>query len=261
MGEILRKTTGRGVLDAVLAGDSFTPAEAAAVERAVGRRLEGEPLAYITGEAAFLNFTLAVAEGTFIPRPETELLVLAAAEFLLAEGGPAPRALDLGAGSGNIEAGLCLRVPGLAMDAVERLDGSVETLRKNLERFHLQERVRVIKMDYLREGLAGLPGPYDLVVANPPYVPAGEWEGLAEEVRREPRGALIGGPAGDEVLKWILAQAPARLKRGGALAVEIGIGQSEGLAEEAARLPGLALEKVLDDFRGIPRVMVFRKAD
>jgi release factor glutamine methyltransferase len=224
-------------------------AELAAFRELVRRRADGEPTAWLTGRRAFLGHDFKVTQRVLVPRPETELVVEAALP-LLPEAGSA---LDLCTGSGCIAASLSLARPGARVVATEIDPGALAVARDNVA--SLGARVELLEGDLYRPLAAG--DRFDLVVANPPYVPAGEIGGLSREVRREPRLALDGGADGLDVIRRVVAGAPARLVPGGALVVEMH-------ETHAGPLPALCLAagfagaEVGRDLAGLPRWVVAR---
>ena len=230
----------------------------AAFEALVARRAGQEPVQYLLGEAEFAGLALAVGPGVFIPRPETEALV----DRALALGPPATATvLDLCAGSGAIACALAMRRPGWTVWAVEQTGPAAACARENVRRLNLGRRVRVIEGD-LYGPLAGrVPAEtVDVVVANPPYLAAPVLPALPAEVRDwEPLGALDGGADGLRVIRRLLAEAPAWLRPGGHLLVEIGEEQgpaARALAAEAGRYAEVVVHR---DFRGCERVLEARR--
>jgi release factor glutamine methyltransferase len=231
---------------------SLRPPELATFTALLGLRAAHQPLQYLLGEVEFLGLTLRVGPGVFIPRPETEELV---GRVLALLDGRAGRAVDLGAGSGAIACALAARRPALRVWAVERSIGALAWARDNVHRLGLAERITVFPGD-LWAPLAGrgLEGACDLVVANPPYLASAVIPGLPEEVRAwEPRGALDGGPDGLSVVARIVAGAPAWLRPGGRLVVEIGADQGAAVRRLAAADPRYGPATVWRDFAGRER--------
>lgn len=224
----------------------------------LGRRARHEPLQYLLGWEEFAGLRLRVGPGVFIPRPETELLVERALTLLPDQ---AARVVDLGTGSGAIALALAQARPGVMVWAVERSAEACAWARANVAALGLADRVQVIGGD-LWTPLAGLglDGEADLVVSNPPYIPADQLAELPEEVRaHEPIEALDGGPGGLAVHRRILAAAPEFLRPGGALLLELGVGQAAPLREmiEAqAAFEGLVFHR---DLLGIERVLEVRR--
>lgn len=248
-----------GRLDLYLQHDR--PLESAQIDRyraAVRRRAAGEPVQYITGRAAFRGLDLAVDRRVLIPRPETEVLVGEVLAWARAEAGRgrAPdggwRLLDVGTGSGAIAIALAAELDGVRWTAgLDRSRDALDVARANAARAG-GGRVRWIAGDLLeavRSG-AGL----DAIVANPPYVAAGARVDLPQEVAEwEPGGALFAGPRGDEALARLVADAAARLRPGGLLALETGDGQVTGVRDRVEATAGLRWITDFRDHAGVPR--------
>jgi release factor glutamine methyltransferase len=217
----------------------------------VKRRGEGEPTAYLVGKREFYGRAFAVDARVLVPRPETEL-VLEAALAALPEGGAA---LDLCTGSGILGVSLALGRPSARVLATDVSADALEVARRNAAA--LGAMVELATGDLWAAVPAG--ARYDVIVSNPPYVPRGELDTLQREVRREPRLALDGGPDGLDLLRRIVASAPARLVAGGALVLEMHESHREVL-------PRLCLEAGLEraearlDLAGRPRYTVAHMA-
>lgn len=243
----------------------LTADEARRLEGYVARREAHEPVAYIRGRRAFRTLELEVSPAVLIPRPETETLVDVALEVLAAvpvrADGAAeyePRVLDVGTGSGCIALALAAEDPFVRVTAVDVDEAAADVARRNAARLGLGGRVEVLVSDLL----AGLEPDawFDLVVSNPPYVPAGEYEALEINVRGyEPRLALHGGTDGLDVYRRLLPQAACALLPGGTLAVEVGAGESEAVAELFAATGMYEPARVRADLAGIPRVVWARR--
>jgi release factor glutamine methyltransferase len=190
----------------------------------VRRRGEGEPLQHLLGTVEFCGHTFLCDKRALVPRPETEQLVelqIADCKLQIAN----CRIVDVGTGSGVIALSLAAKFPDAEVHAVDLSDEALELARENAARLGLSERVRFSKSDLL----GGMEGDFDLIVANLPYVSTQDRQSLAREVLRDPEIALFGGERGDELLRQLIEQAGARLRKGGLLALEIGVGQSEAL--------------------------------
>ena len=198
----------------------------------VERRRAREPLAYVLGEWGFRRLMLAVDGRALVPRPETEGVVERCLVHL--RGLASPRVLDVGTGSGAIALAIADEHPGARVIAVDRADGALALARDNLARAAVNGRVELRHRDLL-EGLAG---PFDLIVSNPPYVPAADYDTLQPEIRLyEPYEAVVG----DGVWREIARDARALLAPGGHLVLEVGDGQA---AEVAEGLTALGYEEV-----------------
>lgn len=200
--------------------------ELAPLRELVRRRGAGEPLQHLLGTVEFCGNTFACDKRALVPRPETEELV----ELLIAHQesrkvGTELRILDVGTGSGVIALSLAAKLPNAEVHAVDVSEDALELARENAARLALSERVRFSRTNLL----AAVDGSFDVIVANLPYVPTGDRAMLSREVLHDPALALFGGERGDEIIRDLIIAAPAHLKPGGLLALEIGIGQAHAL--------------------------------
>lgn len=204
--------------------DTLMPAQAAAWQDALQRRLSGEPVAYITGRKDFFGLTLAVDARVLDPRPDTETLV----DWALAclpESAPetrSPRILDLGTGSGAVALALQHARPDATVWAVDASEDALAVARANAAR--LQLGVQFIASDWLSAVDVQLTGRFDLIVSNPPYVAEGDPHLGA--LTHEPLQALTSGPDGLDDIRQIIVQAPTFLTPGGWLLLEHGWDQA-----------------------------------
>lgn len=188
------------------------------------RRKNGEPLQYILGEWEFYGFPFAVGRGVLIPRQDTETLVEVAEEFLKSCGPENRTAADLCAGSGCVGISLARRC-GCNVSCIELSEEAFAYLEKNIERNGVSPHVSAINADIFSEQvIASLP-PLDLIASNPPYLTESDMRELQKEVTYEPSLALFGGSDGLEFYRGITERWAGKLKPGGMLAVEIGMGQ------------------------------------
>lgn len=195
------------------------------------RRLAGEPVQYILGEAPFFGLLFEVGPGVLIPRPETELLVERALAILTPSG--APRILDLGTGSACIPIALCHHHPGVSACAVECSPDARTWAERNVKAHGMMDRIDIRDMDF--QSLPATLGPVDLLVSNPPYIPRAELASLQIEVRsHEPTLALDGGADGLDAYRVILPQVARLVRPGGAILFEIGHDQGPALASLCA---------------------------
>jgi release factor glutamine methyltransferase len=249
---LLAEVTGLGKA-AVLAHPERTLAsdEASRYAALVARRAGREPLAYVLGRREFYGRDFVVTPAVLVPRPETELLVELALEFLrdphLADHWP----MDIGTGSGALAVTLAAE-RGARLLATDRSAAALAVARANAARHGVAERVYLLCADLME----GIVGPLALVVANLPYIPTTTFNTLAPEVAaHEPRLALDGGPDGLALIWRLLDQARTRLTPGGVLLLEIGADQGGAVRAAAAQyLPGADVA-VIQDLAGWDRVV------
>ena len=226
----------------------LTGGEVEGYRELVRRRSQGEPVAYLLGRARFYEEELEVTPAVLVPRPDTETLVEAALARLPAEA--TGRLADVGTGSGAVAIALARKRRGLTVVATELSPTAAAVARRNVARYGLEARVQVVVTDLL----AGVDGPFDVVVSNPPYIAADDPR-VEPGVRRfEPGLALFSGTDGLDVIRRLLVDVPPRLAPGGALLVEVGAGQAPAASEVAlaAGWTGVAARK---DLSGIERVI------
>lgn len=200
-----------------LAAFAATPLET--FRELVERRARREPLQHLVGTAGFRHLELMVGPGVFVPRPETEVVVEAALEFLrtLPEV-PRPTLVDLCTGSGTIAFSLAHEFPQAVVHAVELDPGALDWTRRNADRLNLPV---VLHQGDAEHALPDLDGQLDLVVSNPPYVAEHEVEGVDPEVRdHDPEVSLVAGPDGLDVVRAVEKAAWRLLRPGGMVIVE-----------------------------------------
>jgi release factor glutamine methyltransferase len=222
----------------------------------VARRAEGYPLQYLTGHQGFFQLDFEVTSDVLIPRPETELIVEVGMEILKDE--TAPFFADVGTGSGAIAISLLQELPRARAIAVDVSSAALEVAKRNAERHEVIDRLQFIKSD-LFAAMAST-DKFDLIVSNPPYVPANELNDLQREVRHEPQGALDGGPDGLAVIRRLLQDAPERLSARGHLVFEIGFNQHEAVKTLIDHAVWELIE-IRKDLQGIPRTVVLEKRE
>lgn len=226
--------------------------ELADYKKLVIRRAQNEPLAYILGEKAFMRNVFKVNKYTLVPRPETELLVeslIRASELV----NDSPKILDIGTGSGAIIVSLLDYLPQAVGAAVDISAGALSIAKENAVNIGVDKRAAFIQSDLF----TAIPDnkKFDIIVSNPPYIPAQDIKGLAKDVQNEPLNALDGGADGLDFYRRITKEAVHYLTEDGLLAFEIGIGQSEAVTA-LCRAAGLNCVAVRKDYAGIDR-MVF----
>lgn len=251
---LLAHVLGRQRIELYLHYDQpLTPLELQAYRNAIKRRAAREPTQYITQKQEFWSLEFEVNPSVLIPRPETELIVELAIDWIAER--PA-RVLDLGVGSGVIAVAVARERPTAHIVAVDISPQALQVARRNALRHEVADRVCFLACD-LFSALADKKPLFDLILTNPPYIAENEFAGLAPEVGKfEPRTALSGGGRdGLNTIRGILADAPRYLKPGGCLLLEMGQGQAPILQDELNRSSDFEKVRVLRDYSGIPRVL------
>jgi release factor glutamine methyltransferase len=222
---LLAHVLGRKRIDLYLEFErDLSESDLAPLRELVRRRGEGEPLQHLLGTVEFCGHTFLCDKRAMVPRPETEQLV----EVLIADCGLRIadwKILDVGTGSGVIALTLAKEFPEAKISGTDISEDALVLARENAARLGLSDRVRFFKSNLL-ENLDGI---FDLIVANLPYIAAQDRHTLSREVLHDPEVALFSGAHGDELVRELIEQARARLRPGGMLALEIGLGQSEAL--------------------------------
>ncbi len=226
--------------------------ELLAYRQLIGRRARREPVAYILGRSEFWSLPLLVTPAVLIPRPDTEVLVEEAIKRLA----PGSRVLDVGTGSGAIAIALAHEKPDARLLAIDVSPAALAVAEQNACANQVAGRI-----EFRLGDLHCLPvGPFELIAANPPYIPQGELAGLQPEVRDyEPQLALAGGDDGLDCYRCLAAQARDRLTDGGWMLLEVGIGQA-GAVQKLLSLAGLTEVFCRHDYAGVERVVGGRRA-
>ena len=226
--------------------------EARALTNLAERRIAREPIARIVGSKEFWGLPLRITQATLVPRPETESVVEAALAAIEANGARTRplRIADLGTGSGAILLALLSELPcayGIGTDVSHE---ALAVARENAVRHGLSLRAAMLVCDFG----AALAGGFDLVVANPPYIAAGEIAALSPEVRHDPLRALDGGHDGLAAYRAIAADARRLIKPLGHLVLELGAGQANAVTK-LLQAQNLAPASARTDLNGIPRAL------
>jgi release factor glutamine methyltransferase len=240
------------------AGDQFEKH----YDAVVARRLTREPLPHILGVHEFYGRPFRVTADVLTPRPETELLVDAALAILDARGAPELpaaipplRVVDVGTGSGCIAVTLAAERPAVLVAATDASAAALGIARANARDLGVADRVVFREADLLGD----LDWTPDLIVANLPYVPEGDRASLAPEVARfEPAAALFAGADGLDAIRRLIPAAARALAPGGALILEVGIGQAATVSDLIAATGNFDAARTYDDLQGIPRVVIAR---
>ncbi|WP_425591424.1 peptide chain release factor N(5)-glutamine methyltransferase [Bifidobacterium pseudolongum] len=267
---LLAESAGRSLSDvdkAVLMDDAFSqfapsPEARGAFESMLARREAREPLQHIVGHAPFRYLELEVGPGVFVPRPETELVVQEAIDWITAHGLYSPRVVDLCAGSGAIGLAIATEVPGAQVWAVELDTQAAQWTRRNMHK--VGERFPDLVANYRLEvadatcpvTLATLDGTADVVISNPPYIPLTNVPQQPEVRDFDPDTALYGGSAdGMMIPERIIVRAAALVRKGGLFVMEHDITQGDRTVA-FARANGFTEARTHTDLTGRPRYLV-----
>jgi release factor glutamine methyltransferase len=219
-----------------------------AYQTLIQRRLDGEPIAHITGEREFWSLPLRVTRDTLIPRPETELLVEQALTHLASVSNP--RIADLGTGTGAIALALASERADALIHATDHSATALQVARGNAEHLGLQH-ISFFHGNWCQALPAGVR--YDLILSNPPYIEAEDPHLTQGDLPREPRGALVSGVDGLTAIRSIATQSPHHLKAGGWLLVEHGYRQGEAV-QKILQQSGFTQLDTMADLAGQPRL-------
>jgi len=224
----------------------LSPDQEQTFRQLIGRRLNGEPSAYITGHREFYGLDFYVEPYVFIPRPESELLVEKALH--LAQNHPLAAIAEIGTGCGAIAITLALKLPQAKVYATDISATTLKVALTNCQKHGVERRIHLLEGDLL----SPLPEPVDLILANLPYVEERELSGA---MKFEPPLALNGGVDGLQKIRQLCHQLGGKLHPEGCLLLEIGQGQAVAVTKLLQSLfPGAKIE-VSPDLSGIERVV------
>ena len=254
MGQVLG-----GGAERVLAekGRALTAEEAAQFEAFIARRLTREPISQIRGTREFWSLDFKVTNATLTPRPDTETLIEVVLDHVES---PPDRVLDLGTGSGCILLALLSEWSEAMGVGVDASADALAVAGENAQALNMAARAQFVHTDWTQGDWArDLGGPFDVVVSNPPYIPAGDIDGLDVDVRDfEPLGALVGGADGLDAYRTLVKSVPHLIIPGGFLAFEVGIDQVDDVASLMTDA-GFKVLEMRKDLGGIARTVVAQK--
>jgi len=239
--------------------EALTTEQSNRYHRLIAARASGKPAQYLTGKQEFWGLEFEVTPDVLIPRPETEHAVEVAVERL----GPSRKLAslqiaDIGTGSGCIAVALAKELRNATIWALDISPAALTVAKRNASRHQVLDRIRFIESNLLAS--AELPQGFDLIVSNPPYIAEGENSNLERDVRdHEPAIALFAGPEGLDVYGPLLIQAEQRLKPGGSIVLELGLGLFEPVSELFDVTRGWTHVSAAMDLAGIPRVIAATK--
>ena len=235
----------------------------------VRRRAEGTPVAYLVGRREFYSLSFRVTPDVLIPRPETELLVVATLDLVKAGLGKQglgtsvpsepPTIADVGTGSGIIAVCLAKHLPQSRVTAIDLSPAALAVARENAKQHGVAERIEFVESDLFAAVVADRQ--FDFVVSNPPYVSTAEMERLPPDVLKfEPHSALLAGPGGTEVIERLIPQAAERLRPGGHLLLEISPMIHDAVCSLLKSDGRFELGPTIKDLARLPRVVQARKS-
>jgi release factor glutamine methyltransferase len=219
------------------------------------RRTRFEPSAYIVGEREFWGLDFFVSPAVLIPRPETELIVEAAAAIARRSAGQQLRIADIGTGSGCIAVSIAHEIPACTVVGTDVSRDALAVARRNARRHSVAERVRLVCSSYL----AAVNGTFDIIAANPPYVREVDRRGLSADVLQEPHVALFGGRSGLDHIDAVLATAAHALRPAGWLLMEFGFGQEDAVRELVSTHERLFVDHTRADLQGLARTAIIQR--
>ena len=228
----------------------------AAFRNLIARRLQWEPVAYITGRKEFWSFTLEVNNSVLIPRPDTEIIVEEALNICRKIDSSEIKILDIGTGSGAIALALASEITGAKVVATDISPAALNLAQKNATALGLKEKI------YFQQGdlFELVDGIFDIIVCNPPYISAQDYKKLPAGVKDyEPQDALLAGKSGLEFYEKLIYQAAGFLQKNGWLLLEIGAKQEtgvRGIMEAAGFYDSIEMRR---DYAGLPRVIKARR--
>jgi release factor glutamine methyltransferase len=235
------------------AEQELSPDQIEKLDSCLVRLKNGEPLPYITGNRAFFGLDFHVTPDVLIPRPETELLVEEAIQWLT--NNPTKRsAADVGTGSGAIAISLADTIPDLCITAIDVSPQALEIAKTNCARFHHEDQITFYQNDLLE----GISSKFDLITANLPYIPKNTLDSLPL-LRFEPRLALNGGEDGLLFIDRLLEQSMNNLNPGGMILLEIEATISELVLQQARSYFHEARIDLQFDYANLPRIVKIQK--
>ncbi len=219
----------------------------------IARRTLREPTAYIIGRREFWSLSFRVSPAVLIPRPETEFIVEEVLPLL--RDMASPRVADIGTGSGCLAISIAHELPDCTVVATDISQEALDVALDNAKANDVADRIRFVRTSYLD----GVDRPFDVIVANPPYVRQRDRGALGRDVRHEPEAALFGGADGLRDIAGVLDTGLSALVAGGWFLMEFGYGQEEDVRRLVTERPGFRLIHVRHDLQGIPRTVVLRR--
>ena len=237
-------------------------AKSSLVSSVLRRRIRGEPLQYILGKTEFMGLEFKVTADVFIPRPETEILVEAVIKQLSVVSCQLSvvNILDIGTGSGCIAVSLAKLLPNVKITAIDISQKAIEIAQYNALLNNVSDKIRFIHSNLFTSCNLQVTG-YDIIVSNPPYIPAVEIEALQPEVKYEPHMALDGGKDGLDFYRRIIDKMPCYLRKDGFLIMEMGFNQKNAIKSIFQKSGYFEIVELIKDYNNIDRVIIAKKRE
>lgn len=210
------------------------------------KRINGEPWQYIIGKTNFLGFEIFSEKGVFIPRPETEFLVVSAIKELKKI--DKPYILEIGSGTGAISIAIAYNIKDAKVVTSDISEKAVNLCKKNVSHHKLTSRIDIIRADLLNSFRNSQI--FDMIISNPPYIPENDLEILDLVVKNEPSLALNGGYKGVSIINKILSNSSSKLKKGGYIFIELDISNISNI-----KVPKTLSCSIADDQFGRKRIL------
>lgn len=244
--------------EAVLLRRELTAGERERLDSMLRERLAHKPMDKILGRRGFYKYEFNVSEKVLLPRPDTEIIVEQALKLL--DGAITQNIADFGTGSGCILLSLLAENKLWHGQGIDRSAEALQIAAQNARELGLEAQVSWLNASWFDDNLASaLRLPLDMLVSNPPYIPVADIPALAPEVKDyDPLSALDGGADGLDHYRQIASLAPALLKTGGWVVLEVGVGQAEDVSRIFAG-SGLQPFKIVPDLAGIDRCVILKK--
>ena len=226
--------------------------ETALLDGLLKQLISGVPLPYLTSRQSFYGLEFFINTSVLIPRPETELLVESALDWLKTHAGQ-KLAIDVGTGSGCIAVAICANAKNVRFISTDKSLEALMVARKNISAYQLEKRILLAQTDLLK----AFSGSFDLICANLPYIPSSRLPSLLVS-RHEPLLALNGGEDGLNLIEDFLRQAAHLISSKGVILLEIDFTQNLAVEELAKKLFPFASIKIMEDLAGLPRIVVIQ---
>ncbi len=233
-------------------------AKSSLVSGVLKRRIRGEPIQYILGKTEFMGLEFKVTPDVFIPRPETEILVEAVIDIVHSPQSTVHSILDIGTGSGCIAVSLAKYLPDAEITAIDISENAIEIAKQNALSNNVE--INFLQSDLFSNCRLSTID-YGLIVSNPPYIASGEIKTLQPEIKYEPRTALDGGKDGLDFYGRIIDKAPAYLKKGGFLIMEMGFNQKDAIRNIFQKSGYFQIIELIKDYNKIDRVIIAKKRE